>query len=72
MKINHTWQTYGLICFFYNSDDSVKIIQTFGLKTINLKEMETVLVGLGWSVLKRDLPDAAHAATQDSTGFTEK
>lgn len=47
MKINHTWQTYGLICFFYNSDDSGKIIQTFGLKTINLKEMETVLVELG-------------------------
>lgn len=55
----------GLICFFYDSDYSVKIIQTFGLKPINLKEMETVLVGLGWSVLKSDLPDAT---TEYSTG----
>lgn len=72
MKINHTWQTYGLICFFYYSDYSVKIIQTFGLKTINLKEMETVPVGLGWSVLKSDLSDAAHATIQYSTGCIEK
>lgn len=61
MKINHSWQSYGLICCFYNSDYSVKIIQSFGLKTINFKEVETVLAGLGWSVLKSDLPDAAHA-----------